>query len=149
VQRVRSGIGDIRATVDRQDAVRVGVVFLVRDVGRVVEAKGADAGDVAPGAVRLHGEEGTRLLLGGVDIRRASGVAGGAGEVRERLREDALDCQQLAATCGDAIHAEGFARAGSAELGYRKQLVDQRSVRPGCGVHPRDLRAATETGERV
>ena len=54
LQRVRPGIGNVGTTVDRQDAVWVGVVLLVRDVGGVVEAEGAHAGDLAPGTVRPH-----------------------------------------------------------------------------------------------
>src|SRR5438128_9386782 len=65
LQRVRPGIGNVGTAVGRQDAVRVGVVLLVRDVGVVVKTECTNAGDLSPGAVRLHRKQRTRLLLGG------------------------------------------------------------------------------------
>ena len=117
LQRVRPGIGDIRTTVGRQDAVRVRVVLLVRDVGDVVEAEGAYARDLVPRAVRLHREQRAGLLLGSVDICRAFGVPGGALVVREGLRKDAKDRHQRALTRRNPGHSQGLALVGIEELG--------------------------------
>ena len=149
VECVRAGVGNVRTAVDRQYAVGVGVVLLVRDIRRVVEAEGTHARDLVPGAVTSHGEEGSRLIRRGGDVRRASGVAGGAGVVLERLREDAHNGHQLAVTGRDPVDAQGFAGAGSAELGDREEMVDQWGMRSVGGVHPGDLGGPPEAGQRV
>ena len=117
LQRVRSGIGNVGTTVSCQDAVRVGVVLLVRDVGGVVEAECANAGDLSPGAVRLYRKQRARLLLGGGDVRAAFSVPGGALVIREGLREHAQDGHQGSVTRGNPVHSQGFALGGIEKLG--------------------------------
>src|SRR5207253_9282650 len=124
-QGVPPRVGYERASLGCQDSVRIGIVFLMWDVGGEVEVEFANRRDRLPGSIARHRNEVTGL---GERAGFHRGTVGRhrriAGKRLKALREFAQNSEGSAAAYRDAVDANRLA----ATKHRREQTRNQRMV---------------------